>query len=160
MTKVYENPELLQKKRLLELADRIERSKTYNQGNYYNPDSFEHYPDCHTPACIAGHAAFMSVNEDPEVYSVINSRSIHEEFAIAWLGLSNVEADALFHGDPLDAYEKEGYALSYTGAKPTNKHAAAVLRNFARTKVVDWLNTISESDAENYRAQIKMKDVG
>lgn len=102
--------------RILRLANTIERSPTYNQGTWVHP--------CGSPACIAGHATSQCNMEHNNALPLTNPH-----IAEAYMGLSVTSAHYMFSGAPL---------VMTRGRMPTNKEAAAVLRNYVSTGVVDW----------------------
>ena len=107
----------MNKENILELAEHIERLDPEE----YDQRVLAH--DCGTPACIAGHAAYLLSG-----MSLYPSTGIIE--AKAWLGLSSIEADCLFDSMPFGA--EPGISA------PTPQDAAATLRHLAETGEVDW----------------------
>ena len=85
---------------------------------------------CGTPACIAGHAAYMDAMERgvamPEPVGKEDMEDIWDA-AQSWLGLESIQAAHLFHATPLGCFRS-----------PSNLEAAAVLNRLADTGKVKW----------------------
>lgn len=115
--------------RILKLADHIEKlehvscsqSKDYSD-KYFNMNVYV-FDYCGSPACIAGHAVHMFSDEPNKRihFDLIRKR------AQDLLGLDLSECYELFNVNGRD--------VLYT---TTPKHAAATLRHFAETGVIDW----------------------
>ena len=104
---------------VLKLAEHMESLKPeeYDQRYISHPR-----PECGTPACIAGHAAWLAGRwRDPEEPNVLF-------VARDWLGITTVETSSLFHQKPYG----EGDWL------PKPKDAAWTLRHLAETGEVVW----------------------
>ena len=111
----------MNKKRILELAEYIENSGTYDQAFYFH--------SCGTPGCIAGHAAALFKPENNSPYYIHYS-----EIGKKILGLNLVDSVELFDPEP---YKDELDEFNFY-REPTAKDAAAVLRNLADTGIVNW----------------------
>ena len=109
---------------ILKLAEYIEglEPKEYDQRYVDHPTG----PHCGTPACIAGHAAYLSG------MSIYPGAGMFE--AKAWLRLSSFQADCLFDSMPFGPFGTEPDISA-----PTPQDAAATLRHLAETGEVDWL---------------------
>jgi len=133
---------MLEQSRLNELADMIERSKTYDQRGWTH--SGDGPFDCGTPACVAGHACVLSGARIVDVghrghdgryrapiWEYEGRRYATYSLAKKWLGLSYDQDDPLFNAytvpDP-DVGRRE----------PTRDEAAATLRRLAVTGKVEW----------------------
>ncbi|MCI0562017.1 MAG: hypothetical protein MN733_26315, partial [Nitrososphaera sp.] len=114
--------------RLLRLADRVQRSETFDMRHFFN--------ECRTPACIAGHA-LVQKEEEKEIYSTYPPRFIRDSFteAMEYLMLTFSQANTLFipNFDCANLTERPGYP-GYISAT----RAARVLRHFALTDAIDW----------------------
>lgn len=120
----------MNKARMLELADFIEKSETFDQTGWFNL--------CGTPACIAGHAVvcsgkWISYREG----SVINDAGEIETVGRAasdWLELLRSQAVDLFDADPFESFYPESTAAD----------AAATLRRAAETGEIKWIRAGSD----------------
>lgn len=128
--------------RIETLALALERSHTYRQAAYANNTGHA----CATPACIAGHAVFLSLGGDIERFVAFQSGNKHfvpwDATAERWMGIEYATtadgydvAEMMFAGDPMP-----------DAGDPTGKHAAAMLRHFLKTGEVDWEGTQPEED--------------
>ena len=88
---------------------------------------------CGTPACIAGYAAALAMDEDPQIE---DENWDIESAASAFLGIDEYQESQLFFPHIL--------GIARIAAMPgdrdfvTRDHALAVLRNFAETDVINW----------------------
>lgn len=110
----------MNKDRILELADHIEKSETYDQRTWFHT--------CGTPACIAGHAAMLFAADKLLQMGHMKCPDIAQNE----LGLSWIKSQRLFDGSPLGFTEDEGFI------KVSSAHAVKVLRHLAETGEVDW----------------------
>lgn len=116
-------------KLLLEVADIIEKSKTFDMTTVYNV--------CGTPACIAGHVDAMTGGKG-KAFDGNWVPAIRR--AGKALDLSRLEENELFmpsHRNVADCgvhdEDEEGFI--------TRAHAARCLRHFAETGEIDWFGT-------------------
>lgn len=117
-------------KLLLEVADIIEKSKTFDMSTVYN--------FCGTPACIAGHVDAMLGNSGAAFDG--NWMPAMGRAAEA-LGLTKIEANELFmptHRDVADCGAR--WSEDETGYI-TKEHAVRCLRLFAETGEIDWFTS-------------------
>ena len=114
----------MNKANVLKLAEYIEglEPEQYDQRHVAHP----HGSLCGTPACIAGHAAWLVGN-----WCRWGSRTFS---ARVWLDLSSFQADCLFDSMPFGPFGTEPDISA-----PTPQDAAATLRHLAETGEVDWL---------------------
>ena len=103
------------------VADAVEASKTYEQSIFVGRRMRGHRW-CKTPACIAGHAAFL----------LDGTAAFEESYAIdvrarEAMGLSKSQARELFQPYPLPI-----------GEHPDGRQAAEVIRYMVQTGEVDW----------------------
>lgn len=109
----------MHKANVLKLAEHIEGLSL----GEYDQSLFSHL--CRpraSPACIAGHAVWLSGRWD----RTSGWEPAPTNIAREWLGLTMSEAYDLFSNEPDEL------------ASPTAQDAAATLRHFAETGVVDW----------------------
>lgn len=118
-------PETARRARLLELAETVERSETFDLSVTFHP--------CGTPGCIAGHANALRFGD--------MAPAALPTHVIAWLSLSYDEYDELCNpaNDHADHRAWPGEPGWVTPAR-----AGAVLRHFAATGEIDW--TVGEQD--------------
>lgn len=107
----------MNKENILKLAEHIEKLP---------PDRYRQlvFSRCGLPQCIAGHALDLSGDWDWRVERWNEDKYL----AQYWLGLSDVQADALFAGEPV--------GMGWT--EPSVDDAASTLRHLAETGEVDW----------------------
>ena len=146
--------------RLVELADAIEQSGSYDQGEWMN--------SCGSPACVAGHAVFLWPEEANLHYYGTDYKSLHpitfEElvrrvhngdseiinYVGGWHGsaaqILDIEDQSyeLFTGFPeaLYGYEEDGEVITITA-----DHAAYTIRLLIETGEVDWRAYLEEQNA-------------
>jgi len=120
-------------RRILRLADMIEKSETYDQRKWTCPGNAKE--PCDTPACIAGHACVLTGAKSLSCDSWEFDGHIYETpvLAQAWMGLSDDEADELFTPSPRLVNGPDAPCT------PTPELAAKVLRNFVETGDVNWM---------------------
>lgn len=131
LTPTYNEGEL----RLLEAADLVENSSTYEQTHWYS--TLSSHPFCSTPACVLGHYAAAHPEhwgqretfadglcpflwEYPYLYSY--------EAAAHYFGLTDHEALLIFCG-------------SGCGGADNGKSAAAYIRNFVYERALKRIGT-------------------
>ena len=121
----------MNKELILELADRIEESETYDQSDYYTW--------CRAPACIAGHCVAMHpefVEFVEESHCICEGSYQHiSDLAEEMLELEKDQAAMLFLAIP-PGHTQYGQLGAY--ATVTNATAARVLRHLAKTGQVEW----------------------
>ena len=118
------------------LIEALRKSETFDQRIYYqtNFDKFGRW--CNTPACIAGHAYFLSKGFGS---SSVTDRisNVNSDLTQIWvtakkyLGLSNAGTMYLFDEEPL--MDVGGCPL-----QPDNLDAIQVLEHLLETGEVDW----------------------
>lgn len=131
------------KERLLMLADIIEAQALLSKGIGFNMSdwhskTYDKYQDrgghfCESAACIAGSAVMWEDGKPPYA-----SGSGYSERAAEILGVTYDDSDQLFTPS----------GRSSVGYSATPIQAAAVIRNFAETGIVDWVSVMKNGDGE------------
>ena len=106
----------------LKVADAVEASETYDQSIFVDWEVAKNGQVCNTPACVAGHAAFL-VDGEPiftEGYDCFARARV-------LMGLTMQQAQELFQPWPF-----------VVGEEPNGKQAAEVIRHMVETGEVDW----------------------
>ena len=106
----------------LKVADAVERSETYDQSIFVDWGVAQNGQVCNTPACVAGHAAYLLDGD-----AVYAESYDHYKRARALMGLDEEQAKDLFQPWPF-----------VLGEHPDGKQAAEVIRHMVRTGEVDW----------------------
>jgi hypothetical protein len=122
---------MLNKTYILELADRIEQSETFNMRRWAH--------SCGTAACIAGHI----VSRETRLYAqeTAESGDIIREGAEA-LGISRETAEVLFLPWGREGRGGVPHIMEFANdATLSPSWGAAVLRKLAHTGEVDWMGT-------------------
>ncbi len=138
--------------RMLRVAKQIEMSETYDQGLYMHESGD---PDvCGTPACVAGHAAFMSLSpterfhhfdceimEDGEGVGDIPGR------AETWLGIEDLGDARLFTGAPHEnwpaPFSRQWYdTLDMLSQDDQRKAQASIAAAYIRYLVQEDINAV------------------
>ncbi|MCI0562018.1 MAG: hypothetical protein MN733_26320 [Nitrososphaera sp.] len=113
--------------RLLRLADRVEKSKTFDMSDFFH--------ECGTPACIAGHAFLQKAEDKGKAFFGAEYGQLRFEETVEYLELSKEEAILLFTPSFVWAhYEARPGEPGFISAEL----AVRVLRRFALTGVIDW----------------------
>ena len=155
----------MNRQKILDLADYVEKSDSYCQADWFHGVGSEH--PCGTPSCIAGHLFTM----DGGVYydecdwkiadklGVVHQRSARD-YLEETLELSENQSGRLTCAIPIDAIN------STEIIKPTPEQAAWTLRNLAYTGKVVWCKDLpqeapvietTETKTENLNAPVLHK---
>ncbi|MDR9777244.1 hypothetical protein RJJ65_32315 [Rhizobium hidalgonense] len=113
----------MNKKRILALADIIEKQPHTGKESAEGFSMSSYVHDCGTPCCIAGWAAWLSFRKPKQM---VDSTAVFYR-AKTYLGLHEVEADLLFLPHEY-----------HCGDKYPPSQAAATLRHLAETGEVNW----------------------
>lgn len=126
----------MKKERILALADLIERQPhtTLEENHGFYMGNWTH--NCGTPSCIAGWAAYASVDG---ILENMPGYGGYHEVGMDFLGICRKQADALFEPDLLSEEEKEEEVdPTEIWGFITPAQAAATLRRLAETGNVKW----------------------
>ena len=155
----------MNRQKILDLADYVEKSDSYCQLNWFHDKESEH--PCGAPSCIAGHLFTMDGGQyygvsDWQIadkFGVVRQRSA-QDYLEETLELSLDLLACLTAAIPLDTIN------STETIRPTPEHAAWTLRNLAHTGKVVWRKDLpqeapvietTETKTENLNAPVLHK---
>ena len=122
----------MNKQRILDLADYIEKSDTYCQFDWFHNNDSEH--PCGTPSCVAGHLFAMDGGEDTGDHWIMKDETGKvrywsvKQYLQKTLDLSHIDTGRL----------TKACVFSLSNDSPTPEQTAWTLRNLAHTGEIVW----------------------